>query len=131
MVEGIVDVLSGPCGLNFNSTADHAVAPGQQQSPSSASAAAATAARLALGSLMAACPSAAFARVQPLLEAMLDRRQYEGITDHDAEVYETPDGVLSSERAQAGQYQVGDVQGGLLVRIWETGQSQARYRPEV
>eukprot|EP00955_Chlamydomonas_euryale_P003148 33349-Chlamydomonas_euryale.AAC.1 len=57
---------------------------------------------------MTACAADAFDHVVGALAVLLDRAEFATLTQHDLDVYATPEGVLSSERAQEGVY-VGEV----------------------
>ncbi|KAG1666477.1 hypothetical protein FOA52_004859 [Chlamydomonas sp. UWO 241] len=68
----------------------------------------AAAARGAVAALMAACPEAAFSAVHASLAALLDATEFSALTEDDVIVYETPEGMLASERPAEGVY-VGEV----------------------
>lgn len=105
----VVELLLGPGGLGSPVAGDCA------------------AASLALGSCMASAPGPVFRGLLPGLAVLLDRGPHDGLTSQDFRVYETPEGLLSSEVVPKGVY-VGEVvqsknvrkaRGRMRVRRWE------------
>ncbi|GIL73837.1 hypothetical protein Vretimale_5312 [Volvox reticuliferus] len=58
----------------------------------------------ALGAAMKCAPTAMYNHVMAVLRSLLARTELDALTEADKEVYETPDGILSSERVPAGVY---------------------------
>ncbi|GIL49256.1 hypothetical protein Vafri_5386 [Volvox africanus] len=58
----------------------------------------------ALGAAMQCAPTAMYNHVMAVLRSLLNRTELDALTEADKEVYETPDGILSSERVPAGVY---------------------------
>ncbi|GFR52601.1 hypothetical protein Agub_g15198, partial [Astrephomene gubernaculifera] len=82
----VCEVLAGPQGLGSESREEQAAACG------------------ALGAAMSCAPTAMYGHVQAVLRSLLVRSEHDALTEADKEVYDTPEGILSSERIPAGVY---------------------------
>ncbi|KAG2444413.1 hypothetical protein HXX76_001166 [Chlamydomonas incerta] len=58
----------------------------------------------ALGAAMRCAPTAMYHFVHAVLRELLVRGEHDGLTEADREVYETPEGMLSTERVPVGVY---------------------------
>ncbi|KAG2489371.1 hypothetical protein HYH03_012201 [Edaphochlamys debaryana] len=58
----------------------------------------------AFGAAMKCAPAALYGHVQGVLRGLLERAEADGLTEADREVWETPEGMLSSERVPVGVY---------------------------
>jgi hypothetical protein len=104
----VVESLLGPGGLGSPVAGDCA------------------AASLALGSCMASAPGPVFRGLLPGLAVLLERGPHDGLTSQDFRVYETPEGLLSSEVVPKGVY-VGEVVQSKNVRK-ARGRMRVRFR---
>lgn len=82
----LIALLAGPLGLESGAAQDQA------------------AAQLALGAAAAAAPDAVLPAALPLLQQLLDRSAHDALTRAQVDVFETPEGMLASERAPEGVY---------------------------
>ncbi|KXZ48792.1 hypothetical protein GPECTOR_25g376 [Gonium pectorale] len=84
--EAVVAALAGPAGLASEQPDERAAACG------------------AMGAAVQCAPSAVYGQALAVLRKLLDRAEHDALTEDDRDVYETPEGMLSSERVPAGVY---------------------------
>ncbi|GLC46160.1 hypothetical protein PLESTB_001196200 [Pleodorina starrii] len=82
----VCELLAGPDGLASPNPEDREAACG------------------AMGAAMQCAPTAMYSHVMAVLGSLLVRSEHDSLTEADKEVYETPEGILSSERVPAGVY---------------------------
>lgn len=84
--KAVCEILSGPAGLCSELALERDAACG------------------GLGLAMSIAPHAVYRHVQAVLASLLHRSEHDALGEHDKDVWETPEGTLSSERIPAGVY---------------------------